>query len=103
MSPSKRRPWVPKKTRNTRLVNEYIKAARLLYGYCPCLECGEPVHTLEELGPYGEVNKMRPTREHIVSRAKGGDNSKSNFAVTHWKCNQARNTRDQLQKLSHDH
>lgn len=100
MSLKRKRRWVPKMTRNTKMVNDYILSARRLYGYCPCLECGEPVHLLSELGPYGEMNKMRPTYEHIVSRSRGGDNSPDNFAVTHWKCNQARNTRDQLESIN---
>lgn len=84
-------------TRNQKMVIRYIMAGRRLYGWCPCLECGEPLALVSELGPYGESHRMRPTYEHIVSRSLGGTNDLSNFAVTHWQCNQARNRRDQIE------
>lgn len=58
--------------------------ARVITEETHCIRCGQPVdRTLPGTHPDG------PTADHIVPRAHGGQNTRSNYGLAHLHCNLA--------------
>lgn len=63
----------------------YRNRARVLREETSCWICNKPVDkTLTGRDPDG------PTADHVLARAKGGTNDRSNLRLAHLRCNSAR-------------